>query len=238
MLDFSKSFSLLERIDKQYSKHISMKKQINEAMKDTFSYDELEKIQTQDFMRGSGECVGALNYCKDQLGPSIGEGSSRAVFQIDDEKCLKLAYNRKGVQQNKVELSVNPNKSPLFPIVFKASKNNYWIETEAVLPAQEEDWEQCLNMDVYDFFSLCYEISNSVYSSSIKQNVEDFIATDKSGMLKELYNYIVDNDIPVGDIVRVENWGLAKRNGKEYLVLLDAGWNQETMRMYAGVFYS
>ena len=36
----------------------------------------------------------------------------------------------------------------------------------------------------------------------------------------------------IGDMTRVENWGMTKRHGEDTLVLLDAGWNNETMDMY------
>ena len=36
-----------------------------------------------------------LAYCKQMLGTPIGNGSSRIVFQIDDETCLKLAKSKK-----------------------------------------------------------------------------------------------------------------------------------------------
>ena len=59
-----------------------IKKTILEAMDDSFSYDELSSLR---YFTERG------NYCKTHLGPSKGNGSSRIVFQVEDEKCLKLA---------------------------------------------------------------------------------------------------------------------------------------------------
>ena len=69
-------------------------KQLNEAMDNTFSFDELSSIKALSKR---------VLYCKQHLGNPIGNGSSRMVFQIDDEKVLKLAKNRKGLAQNNVE---------------------------------------------------------------------------------------------------------------------------------------
>ena len=44
-----------------------------------------------------------VQYCTEQLGSPIGNGSSRTVFQIDDKRVLKLAKNSKGLDQNEVE---------------------------------------------------------------------------------------------------------------------------------------
>ena len=46
---------------------------------------------------------GRFKYCTEHLWNAIGKGSSRAVFQIDDEKILKLAINNKGIMQNTAE---------------------------------------------------------------------------------------------------------------------------------------
>ena len=55
---------------------------LKEAMRDEFSFDKLKNIPS---------LKGRLEYCKQMLGYSIGSGSSRCVFQLDDEKVLKLA---------------------------------------------------------------------------------------------------------------------------------------------------
>ena len=44
-----------------------------------------------------------IEYCASRL-KRLGAGSSRIVYQIDDEKCLKLAKNQKGVAQNLAEI--------------------------------------------------------------------------------------------------------------------------------------
>lgn len=68
----------------------SQYKRLFEAAMDGFSLEQLSNIRSfRD----------RLAYCKQMLGPSIGKGSSRIVFQIDDEKVLKLAMNGKGVAQ-------------------------------------------------------------------------------------------------------------------------------------------
>lgn len=51
-------------------------KQINEAMNDTFSYEELRNIRALSKR---------VAYCKQHLGNPIGNGSSRMVFQIDGQ---------------------------------------------------------------------------------------------------------------------------------------------------------
>ena len=62
----------------------SVAKVLNEATDGRFSVDELNNIP---YFRDREK------YCEKHLGENIGRGSSRVVFQIDDNKVLKLAWN-------------------------------------------------------------------------------------------------------------------------------------------------
>ena len=139
MIDFEHMFSLMERIDRGYKDTMSIKKEINEAVDDSFSLKQLSEFYEYGYYED------AFHYCEKHLGFCIGSGSSRAVFQIDDGRCLKIALNYKGEQQNKVETQTNNNDCLLFPLIFGKSDENYWVLTEYVLPATEQDFQQCLN---------------------------------------------------------------------------------------------
>ena len=69
-------------------------KQLKEAINYGFSFERLKQISSFN---------GKMRFCKEFLGDSIGRGSSRLVFQIDDEWVLKLAMNSKGIAQNEEE---------------------------------------------------------------------------------------------------------------------------------------
>lgn len=67
---------------------------LSEAMMEGFRIDTLRNLSS--FKK-------RVDYCKQYLGNPIGNGSSRIVFQIDDETVLKLAKNRKCITQNELE---------------------------------------------------------------------------------------------------------------------------------------
>ena len=228
MKDFGEVFSLLEKIDPQYKNHMSAKREVNEAVDDSFSFKQLNEFYEYN------DYDAAFDYCQKHLGFCIGSGSSRAVFQVDDGRCLKIALNDKGVQQNKVETETNKNDCLLFPLIFGKSDKSFWVLTEYVLPAKEEDFPQCLNMSWGDFCGFIYNLDYQKYSKFKDERVVSQIEADKSGTLQSLYNYVIKYRIPCGDMVRMCNWGITVRHGKETLVLLDSGWNKETMRMYGG----
>jgi len=207
---------------KENKKHSNSNK-LNEAMKDSFDFTVLENCKDYGQM---------VNYCREQLGPEIGRGSSRMIFQIDDEHCLKLAYNEYGLQQNKVEEETKFYKSPLFPYIIDSSIDYLWIVSEVVLPAEEDDVEHCLGMDCEKFFNIIKTFKRTKRYPDAMQYAQKFMDEDKTGTLRHLYDYIITYDIPICDMLSLENWGMTRRNGKDYLVLLDAGWNKETLKMY------
>ena len=225
-------------INNVYNKVNSIKesknrKKICEAIDDSFSFEKLSQID--DFNS-------AIFYCTEHLGECIGEGSSRAVFQIDDEKVLKLAKNKYGIQQNKVEANTNKTNNRLFPLIFDTDVKYRWIVTEFVLEATDKDIIQCLNMDTDDFFHIIKLIGRLKYPYDDENDriadimeLQHHFEQDKTNTLKDIYYYIIKDRIPISDMTGcLINWGLAKRDGKEHLVLLDSGWNKETMKMYGG----
>lgn len=70
---------------------------LKEAMSESFSFEELKAIKS---------FKGRYEYCLKTLGPTQGRGSSRVVFQLSDERVLKLALNEKGIAQNEVECAI------------------------------------------------------------------------------------------------------------------------------------
>lgn len=93
---------------------------VNEmAYPSSFNMKEFKKLRS--FTQRAEYCDSRLKY--------IDEGSSRIVFEIDDEKVLKLAYNRKGLAQNRVEAET-PREYGIFAEIYDRHPNCYWIEME------------------------------------------------------------------------------------------------------------
>ena len=205
--------------------NVERKPILKEAAKDEFSYEELSSID--DYRK-------AIEYCWKNIGEYIGVGSSRAVFQIDDEKVLKLAMNDYGIQQNMVEYENRHNNLPLFPNIFEqyCDKDYKYIVAEYVLSATNEDVMQCLGFDTETFFHVIQLMGESKHDKSVYAEIEEYIENDKSDTLMEIFDYVRTNYTAVGDMRSLGNWGLALRNGKEHMVLLDAGWDKVTKKMY------
>lgn len=203
------------------------KKMLTEAMDDTFSFDELSNLRSFN---------ARFKYCTQHLGKHIGKGSSRATFQIDDEKVLKLAWNEKGVAQNVEEERAYGDD--IFPIVYESDVNDLWIVSEFVLPAEAQDFRKCFNMTFNDFISFIYACGayrfnrqNLKYWAMPYEKWIELLETNED--LCEFDEYIGNYGyIVVGDMTRMCNYGLTQRNGEPHIVLLDSGLTEDVWNNY------
>lgn len=196
------------------------KKMITEAMDNAFSFDELSSINS---------FRGRLNYCVKHLGFYIGKGSSRVVFQIDDEKVLKLALNQKGIAQNGQERQTYDDD--IFPKIFKSDENDLWLVSEYVLPAKSSDFKHCFGMTFQKFVSFIesckfYDYGEQYWDVLPEDEWRNYIENNE--YLAAFDEYIRnEGTIVVGDMQRIVNYGLTKRYGEAAIVLLDSGFNED-----------
>ena len=201
-----------------------------------------------DFLTQATSYKQRVNYCKKMLGSPIGSGSSRLVFQLDDETCLKLAKNEKGVAQNMEEISVaRDNFVSFIPKIYNGSdeENGLWIVTQCVVPAKVEDFQKVLNMDFGDVanFTMAMDGSFNYRMPQFHRNSCDrfirnvYIKYEDNDEAVELLNAIHELKCSysqqVSDLSRIQNWGLAQENGQPCMVMLDAALTEEIwMRHY------
>ena len=202
---------------------------VTEAADDSFSLAELSKI---------GSTYGKLRYCREHIGLPEGQGSSRDTYQLDDEKVLKVARNPKGMAQNAEEgRDFYKRGCKVFPMVFDAAEDGSWLVSEYVLPATDEDFQHVFGMPFKTFCSYVAAASAN-YDEAIKRRFScasrdmyiDFL--NSNGNFRDVDQYIQDYNPPPGDLVALENYGLALRDCKPYIVLLDSGFSYEIWNKY------
>ena len=203
------------------------KKLMKEAMKDSFSFEELSKLPSFN---------ARYKYCTEHLGQHVGKGSSRVTFQIDDEKVLKLAYNNKGMAQNDAENSTD--YWGVFPEIFQTDPNGLWLVSEYVLPAKAQDFKHCFGLTFNEFSDFIRKSATNhsgrgrnYYNSMSEEQYEELLNN-----YEDLYNfdcYIGDTGAQgIGDMTRICNYGLTQRNGLPTIVLLDSGLNDDVWNTY------
>lgn len=200
---------------------------INEAKDATFSLDELSSIPNFNQK---------LNYCRQHLGKAIGNGSSRIVFQLNDQTCLKLAKNEAGVAQNQTESEYYKQTFECFPKIYDGDdENDTWLVCECVLPAKEQDFKHCLGMS-FDEYCMFVAKCHSQYA---RRTPYPRIDDDKFNMLVEsdewfydVYKYMSDYQPPIGDLTVIRNYGMVRRYNKDMIVILDHGLSEDIWNQY------
>lgn len=211
------------------------KKRLFEAMHEGFSLD---------VMRNLRSFSARVAYCKKYLGSPVGNGSSRVVFQIDDETVLKLAKNQKGVGQNESEYRKGNDyySRDWFPRVYNGSDGNnfMWIVSEYVIPAKADDFRKVIGVPFRDVqeFTMALSKSHGRYadnrSYNIVRNMYDKYEQndDAIDVFNTLHMMMADYEMEIGDFTRITNWGLTLRDGKETLLPLDAGFTADVFNKY------
>jgi hypothetical protein len=179
-----------------------------------------------------------IQYCQQHL-KRISSGSSRIVYMIDDEKVLKLAKNKKGLAQNEIEAEYS-NYNDLDEIVAKVfdyHNDNLWIEMELARKFKKSDCEKLTGYSLHNFTNAIIRYGNDMNprKNPRKGDIDKELYQsmwDESEFMYELFSFIGNYDIPIGDLLRTSSYGVVKRNGQDTLVLIDYGLTHDVYDSY------
>jgi predicted nucleotidyltransferase len=214
--------------------NISDVSELNEAAMPEFNLQALNSIKS---------FAGKLKYCKQMLGPSFGSGSSRIIFEIDDEKVLKLAKNKKGLVQNEFEDDTS-RYGDVVVKVFECADDYSWLVEENCVPAKEKDFEQIIGLPFETYCDLVkwyynqysrksYKLGLYTISNDEAQNLADQLyEQDDYGFVPQIFNLMGDYQLPCGDLTRISTYGMVKRNGTPEIVVIDSGLSEEILNTY------
>ena len=207
---------------------------INEAAGPDFSLETLSSIKS---------FAGKLKYCKQMLGPSFGSGSSRIIFEIDDNKVLKLAKNQKGLAQNEFEDDTS-RYSDVVVKVFDCADDYSWLVEENCIPAKEKDFEHVIGIPFETYCDLVKWYYNSysyrsrnvpLYTMSAQeaQNLTNQLyEQDEYNFVTQLFDLMGSYQLPWGDLTRISTYGMVNRDGKPEIIVLDSGLSEEILNTY------
>ena len=174
----------------------------------------------------------------------LGAGSSRAAFIADDTTVIKVAKNKKGLAQNRVEAELSANVSQDAPIakVKDSDQDNIWIESERARRAKPSDFKSIVGYPMKDIIKALGEMVNSRKNIRVvpgsrwyNRDRELFDELSETPFVSELAEIITNHKLSMGDIDRISSWGVVNRNGTDHLVLIDYGlddkvWQQHYVR--------
>jgi mRNA-degrading endonuclease RelE of RelBE toxin-antitoxin system len=182
--------------------------------------------------------AGRNKYAQEHL-QRLSSGSSRIVYKIDDEKVLKLAKNDKGVAQNEVEIEYgqyNDIKDIVAKIFDYDEQNNLWVEMELARKVKISDFK---NIVGYNFEDIKKAIHNVGVDSGILRRIGKYEMNQElvddmweNEFTQELFSFIGNYQIPVGDLQRLSSYGVVKRDGQDTIVLIDYGLTHDVYSSY------
>lgn len=186
-----------------------------------------------------------VKYCENRL-KKLGAGTSRRVYQIDNEKCLKLAKNRKGIAQNIEEINLGNDMyaGSCFAKVYDYDSNGLFVEMELARRAKESDFERLVGIpfDVYcDIIvrtAANYLPSNNQSRNWINKSMEDSYEyvmdnIDDFEFIGEVIDYMGNYQVKTyGDLQRLSSYGVVRRNGQEEMVIVDFGLTEDVFNNY------
>lgn len=194
----------------------------------SFSFDEMMKIPAYR---------NKIRYASTHL-KRISSGSSRVVYQVDEEKVLKIAKNDKGLHQNGAESDWGLQKYSLMAKIFEVSEEYkdigpFWLEMELAKKLSASRFAQLADMTFKELGDLLrlrflYKKPSSTYSERYKHLVNE------NEFYGELEKIIADYDFPYGDFTKLNSFGEVMRDGKPAIVIIDSGLTQDIAKNVYG----
>ena len=178
-----------------------------------------------------------IKYCEYFL-KRISSGSSRIVYKIDEEKVLKLAKNKKGLAQNKVE-SDSSNFSDLKGLIaeiYRFDENFLWVEMELAKKMSQGDFKRITGFSFKDFSIAIhnYGVDTINPRGSKTGGVSEEILGDmwENEFVSSVLQYMPNYSIPSGDLMKTSSYGIVNREWGEDIILIDYGFNKEVHNNY------
>ena len=173
----------------------------------------------------------------------LGAGSSRAAFIADNDTVIKVAKNKKGLAQNRVEATISsddfmPPNAPI-ALVKDHDPDYVWIESERARKAKPTDFQSIVGHPMKNIFKVLKERVddnkgnhlgiNSYWYLKDRELYQQIADTD---FIAELVEIVVNHNLSMGDIDRISSWGIVNRNGSPNLVLVDYGLDDQVWKQH------
>jgi hypothetical protein len=205
-------------------------------------YEDIDEIANYpegfsiDDLKAQPSFAAKARYLRSHNLDKLGAGSSRAVFVADNDTVIKIAKNKRGLEQNRIENSISGWK-PDYPIalVKDSDPDNIWIEAERARKAKPTDFNNIVGFNMKNIMKVIREL----VSINRKEPPIGYYRLDDRSLFKKisennfvanLLELIISHNLGVGDVERISSWGVVNRNGSPHLVLVDYGLDMDLFR--------
>jgi tRNA nucleotidyltransferase/poly(A) polymerase len=174
---------------------------------------------------------GKMDYANQHL-QRIGSGTGRVVYDIDDEKILKLAKNPKGIAQNEAEAGAGYYRDThhIVAIVFDSADTDEWLIAEKAKKVNEARIKELTGIpslnDLWMYLKNFHSSSNG-RGNIFGQDPEIIEELNNNEFVQDLQNFVADYSQQPGDYGRPSTYGEVLHDGQPSIVLTDYGLNDE-----------
>jgi hypothetical protein len=188
-------------------------------------------------------------YCRRFL-PHLGTGSARIVFALPNGHALKLAYNSKGLAQNRAESGDSYKEQfDCFTKTFNHENDFMWTETEIAVKCKRGDFKTLLGVTFEQMKDMLVTIVRmrgrgnefpgyilSERYEVVKERLQKELDREYDSFFYQMDEFIGNYGIheTIADAFRLCNWGIVTRKGERWLVIVDSGLNEEVYDNYYG----
>jgi uncharacterized FlaG/YvyC family protein len=156
----------------------------------------------------------------------IASGSSRVVFEAPKDVVVKLAFNDKGLAQNKAEASIKDDCKYL-NLVTKNAKDYSWVITPLAKKITEREFYDKTGINFKEFGE-CVKYAMRELSTKERTKPEDFDKISQEAIFKEIVEIGLKYKLMPGDIARISSWKIKD----DVPVLVDLGLTQEIYKKF------
>jgi len=168
-----------------------------------------------------------VKYATSKLGRPK-KGSSRLTYLIDKDKVLKIAYNRVGLEQNRLETDwfIQEHYGDVVTKLYEYDEEHLvWLEMENVKPFRNVKQLEKF-FDGYSYYDFQHYIRNE-YKQIDETELEKL---NEDEFVYKVHDLVHSYQMLLGDVTNIGSWGYSKRtNGP---VLFDFGITERTFRTY------
>lgn len=176
-----------------------------------------------------------IKYCEEHL-QRISSGSSRIAYKIDDKKVLKLARNKKGLAQNDVEITQSrySDIDGIVAQVFEYDENDLWLEMELARKVKKSDFKRITGFNFEDYAAAVNNVEVQHNGKGFKRDIDKGLYQEmwEDDFTREIFNYIVGYEAPLGDLMKLSTYGIVKRDWGDSIVIIDYGLNKDVYKSH------
>lgn len=176
----------------------------------------------------------------------ISSGSSRIVYQIDNQKALKLAKNKKGIAQNLQEINMHNDSffsnETLFAQLHSYDEKGLWIEMDLARKFTKSMSQKLIGLKWDEYLEFLqwskahYERGGNPRNIFGKEKEDYFLTFLDEGdyeFLEQMYYFLLDSQLDaIGDFMRPSTYGVIREDGEDVIKIVDYGLNDQVAKDY------